>query len=157
MSEAARPILRVDGLHRTYRMGESDLHVLRGIDLEVRTGEVLAIMGPSGAGKSTLLHLLGMLDQPTRGRVLFHNTDLAAASGSRAASIRNKSFGFVFQFFYLVPELTVLENVTVAAMVGTSTFAWPFARWGAYARARRILDRLGMETELKEKRILDRR
>ncbi|MEK7866456.1 MAG: ABC transporter ATP-binding protein [Planctomycetota bacterium] len=148
MSEAARPVLRVDGLHRTYRMGESDLHVLRGIDLEVRKGEVLAIMGPSGAGKSTLLHLLGMLDQPTRGRVLYQNIDLASASGSRAASIRNKSFGFVFQFFYLVPELTVLENVAVASMVGTSTFAWPFARWGAYARARRILDRLGMSHRL---------
>jgi|GEM_PF-314250 len=148
MSDATRPILRVDGLHRTYRMGESDLHVLRGIDLEVRTGEVLAIMGPSGAGKSTLLHLLGMLDQPTRGRVFFQNIDLAAASGSTAASIRNKSFGFVFQFFYLVPELTVLENVTVAAMVGTSTLAWPLARWGAYGRARRILDRLGMSHRL---------
>lgn len=148
MSEAERPILRVEGLHRTYRMGESDLHVLRGIDLDVRKGEILAIMGPSGAGKSTLLHLLGMLDRPTRGRVLYHNTDLASASGAYAAKVRNRCFGFVFQFFYLVPELTVLENVVIPAMVGTSTLGWPVARWRAYALARRILDRLGMSHRL---------
>ncbi len=143
-----RPILRVEGLHKSYRMGDSDLHVLKGIDLEVREGEILAIMGPSGAGKSTLLHLLGNLDRPSRGRVYLHNTDLASLSEDSAATVRNRKFGFVFQFFHLVPELTVLENVAMAAMIGTSTFAWPVARWAAYGRARRILARLGMAHRL---------
>ncbi len=103
-------LLQVAGLKKSYRMGRQTLEVLRGVDLEVRRGELAVIVGPSGAGKSTLLHLLGGLDCPTDGTVRFEGKELYGQRERELARIRNRAFGFVFQFYHLVPELTALEN-----------------------------------------------
>ncbi len=110
-------ILEAQTLHKTYAMGHAALHVLRGVDLAVRRGEILAIMGPSGAGKSTLLHLLGGLDTPSNGRVLFEGGDLFTRSNGERARLRNRRFGFIFQFYHLLPELTALENVMLPGLI----------------------------------------
>ena len=89
------------------------LEVLRGVDLEIKKGEVVAIVGPSGCGKSTLLHILGSLDKADRGEIVINNTDLSQLSGNKLAAFRNKHIGFVFQFHHLLPEFTALENVCI--------------------------------------------
>jgi len=89
------------------------LEVLRGVDLEIKKGEVVAIVGPSGCGKSTLLHILGSLDQADRGDIVINNTGLSQLSGNKLAAFRNKHIGFVFQFHHLLPEFTALENVCI--------------------------------------------
>lgn len=89
------------------------LEVLRGVNLEIKKGEVVAIVGPSGCGKSTLLHILGSLDKADMGEIVVNNTALSALSGNKLASFRNKHIGFVFQFHHLLPEFTALENVCI--------------------------------------------
>jgi lipoprotein-releasing system ATP-binding protein len=89
------------------------LEVLRGVDLEIKRGEVVAIVGPSGCGKSTLLHILGSLDEADRGEIVINNTGLSQLSGNKLAAFRNKHIGFVFQFHHLLPEFTALENVCI--------------------------------------------
>ena len=89
------------------------LEVLRGVNLEIKKGEVVAIVGPSGCGKSTLLHILGSLDKADMGEILINHTALSALSGNKLASFRNKHIGFVFQFHHLLPEFTALENVCI--------------------------------------------
>ncbi len=106
------------GLKKIYRQGSQPLEVLRGVDLAIQPGEMVAIVGPSGAGKSTLLHLLGGLDQPTEGQVRFQGRDLSTLPDRERARIRNQAFGFVFQFYHLVPELTALENVALPGWIG---------------------------------------
>ena len=101
-------------------MGRTSLHVLRGVDLAVRRGEILAVMGPSGAGKSTLLHVLGGLDTPSDGHVLFEGAHLFARTGGERARLRNRRFGFIFQFYHLLPELTALENVMLPGLIDGS-------------------------------------
>ena len=110
-------LLEAVGLKKGYRQGLQTLEVLRGVDLEVRAGEFLVIVGPSGSGKSTLLHLLGGLDQPSAGQVRFQGSNLSTLSDRQRAGLRNRSFGFVFQFYHLVPELTALENVMLPAWI----------------------------------------
>ena len=114
MSEA---ILEARALHKTYNSSRAPLHVLRGVNLTVRRGEILAIMGPSGAGKSTLLHLLGGLDAPTEGTVLFEGEDLFRRSDEERARLRNRRLGFVFQFYHLLSELTAAENVMLPGLI----------------------------------------
>jgi len=89
------------------------LEVLRGVDLEIKKGEVITIVGPSGCGKSTLLHILGSLDKADRGEILINNSPLNQLSGNRLAAFRNRHIGFVFQFHHLLPEFTALENVCI--------------------------------------------
>src|SRR5438094_3170834 len=110
-------ILRASGLRKTFRMGESTLTVLKNVDLSVREGEFVAIEGRSGSGKSTLLHLLGALDVPDEGRIEFQGDDIAAMSGAGRATLRNTQFGFVFQFYHLLPELNVTENTLLASII----------------------------------------
>ena len=93
------------------------LQVLKGVDLAIETGEVVAIVGPSGAGKSTLLHILGGLDAPKEGQVIFNGQNLYALSDIKRAQMRNSEMGFVFQSYHLLPELTALENVILPAMI----------------------------------------
>ena len=108
-------LLEGTGLRKSYLLGRQPLEVLKGVDLKIQAGEMAAIVGPSGAGKSTLLHLLGGLDRPTKGEVAFDGKNLSRTSDREMARIRNRSFGFVFQFYHLIPELTALENVMLPA------------------------------------------
>jgi lipoprotein-releasing system ATP-binding protein len=110
-------MITISDLYKTFQIGERDLTVLKGINLGIQRGELLAIMGASGAGKSTLLHLIGMLDRPTRGTVLFEGQDLFQLSEAAQAEFRNKRIGFVFQFHHLLPEFTALENACMPALI----------------------------------------
>src|ERR1043165_8275540 len=93
------------------------LEVLRGVDLEIKRGEVVSIVGPSGCGKSTLLHILGTLDKPDMGEIIINNKDLGEVPGNKLAAFRNKHIGFVFQFHHLLPEFTALENVCIPGWI----------------------------------------
>ena len=111
------PLVRIEGLEKAYLTGERRLEVLRGLDVEIRAGELVALTGPSGAGKSTFLHLLGTLDVPTRGRILFDGRDVFDRGEDERARFRNETIGFVFQSHHLLPELTALENAMMPALV----------------------------------------
>lgn len=112
-------ILRVFDLHKSYKMGKAgSLHVLKGINLQVREGEIIAIVGPSGVGKSTLLHLIGGLDWPTKGRVEIDGKDMFRYDNEKLSKLRNQTVGFVFQFHHLLPEFTALENVMMPGLIG---------------------------------------
>ena len=101
------------GLTKIYRMGEAEVHALRGVDLEVRTGEFIVLLGPSGSGKSTLLNILGGLDTPSAGSILFKDAELSAADEAALTRFRRENVGFVFQFYNLIPSLTARENVAL--------------------------------------------
>lgn len=109
-------------IHRSFVMGARTLDVLRGVSLAIAEGESLAITGMSGAGKSTLLHMLGGLDRPTSGRVLYRGRDLYAVGDRERSAIRAQKIGFVFQAYHLLPELTVLENVLLPSLSATGAF-----------------------------------
>ena len=110
-------LLRVVGVHKSFPTGEGSIDVLRGVDLRIRAGERLAIVGQSGVGKSTLLHILGTLDHPTQGSVLFHGEDVFAKPSDELAVFRNTTLGFVFQFHHLLPEFSALENVMMPGLL----------------------------------------
>jgi lipoprotein-releasing system ATP-binding protein len=107
------PLIRVNNLEKTYRTSRGALTLFQGLDLEVFPGELVAIVGPSGAGKSTLLHILGALDRATAGTVHCASTNVASLSQREAAAFRNREIGYVWQFHYLLPEFTALENVAM--------------------------------------------
>ena len=137
-------ILKAEGLHKSYRMGATEVKVLRGVDLAVKSGEFVAIVGASGSGKSTLLHILGALDSPDKGVVAFGGRDLSRFSGDELNKFRNKMVGFVFQFYHLLDELSVLENVFLPVMVSRSVVGWFSCRRWAKRRARELLVQLGL-------------
>jgi putative ABC transport system ATP-binding protein len=131
-------LIEARGLTRVHRQGAREVVTLRGVDLEVSAGEFLAIMGPSGSGKSTLLHLLGGLDTPTAGAVLFRGRDLAAL-GDRARSVlRRREIGFVFQLFNLLPTMTAAENAALPLLLAGE------GRRRAIGKADAALARLGL-------------
>ena len=132
-------LLEAVDLKKSYRMGRRALEVLRGVSLIIHAGDLAVIVGPSGAGKSTLLHLLGGLDRPTSGEVRFDGKNLSRLREKEASRIRNRAFGFVFQFYYLVPELTALENVMLPAWVGKSG-----SGQAARERALHLLEQVGL-------------
>lgn len=135
-------MLKAKNIHKTYYNGSKKLEVLKGVDLEVEKGKFLAIVGPSGAGKSTLLHILGGLDSPTEGSVTLAGDDLYHFSDQKLAFLRNKKIGFVFQFYHLLSEFTVLENVFLPAYIRC-----PFARSPVRPlenRARQLLKNVGL-------------
>lgn len=105
------------GLHKAYNDGTRSLQVLRGADLDVRSGEIISIVGASGSGKSTLLHLLGVLDRPSEGRISLKGRELAELSSAELAEIRARSIGFIFQFHHLLAEFTALENVIIPGLM----------------------------------------
>ena len=137
-------ILHATGLVKDYWMGASRLRVLHGVDLAVRRGEFLCILGPSGSGKSTLLHLLGLLDRPTEGRVLFEGEDAFARPKRWRDRMRSEAIGFVFQFYYLMPDLSVLENTLLPAMIRTPLVGWPLVKRLHRRRAVEVLGDLGL-------------
>jgi len=113
-----KTILRTRDLHKYYQTGKSSqLHVLKGIDLEVAEQEIISIVGPSGVGKSTLLHIIGVLDRPSQGTVEIDGRDVFSLDDVHLADFRNKMIGFVFQFHHLLPEFTALENVMMPGMI----------------------------------------
>jgi lipoprotein-releasing system ATP-binding protein len=113
----AAPFVHIEGLTKTYLMGDKRLEVLRGLDLDIDRGELVALTGPSGAGKSTFLHLLGTLDVPTGGTVLFEGEDVFSRGEEGLAAFRNETIGFVFQSHHLLPEFTALENAMMPALI----------------------------------------
>ena len=117
-------IVRAENLVKTYTTGPEVLKVLRGVELDIRAGEFLAVTGVSGSGKSTLLHMLGLLDEWDSGRIYFDDRDVSTLSSAQRDTLRNQEIGFVFQFYHLLPELTVLENTLLPAMAANSTFSW---------------------------------
>lgn len=110
--------LRARGLHKKFRLGATELQILRGVDLDVKRGERVFLCGASGAGKSTLLYTLAGLEQPSSGDVHFEGEDLYRVSAERQAALRNTRMGFVFQSYMLLPELTALENVALPGLIG---------------------------------------
>jgi len=143
-AQSEAPMLRVENLCKDYQMGGRTLRVLRGVTLSVQKGSMLGIEGPSGAGKSTLLHLMGILDTPTEGRVLYGSRNLAQLSGREQAYWRNKLFGFVFQFYHLLPDFSALENVALPALVSVALGSWGEGKKRALARARELLELVGL-------------
>jgi len=110
-------MLRAEGIRKTYKGGKEDLHVLKGIDFEVKRGESVALLGPSGAGKSTLLHILGGLDRPTSGKIFLDGQDLYNLPDRKKAILRNQKIGFVFQFYHLLSEFSTLENTMMPGLI----------------------------------------
>ncbi|MFQ5541700.1 MAG: ABC transporter ATP-binding protein [Candidatus Binatia bacterium] len=110
-------LIRVENLYKSFVEGGKDIHVLRGLDLELGEGERLAIVGKSGVGKSTFLHILGALDHPSSGRIVFRERDLSELSDEELSHFRNKEIGFIFQFHYLLPDFNALENIMLPALI----------------------------------------
>jgi len=126
MKRRLEPIIELELITKTFLSGEGHdgtLRVLRGISLGVRKGEIIAVVGASGAGKSTLLHIIGTLEKPTSGRVLYNGTDVFAMGEEELARFRNLHIGFVFQFHHLLPEFTALENVAMPALIHGKAFS----------------------------------
>ena len=138
-------LLSAKGIHKTYTLGKRSLEVLRGVDVELRRGEFLTLRGASGAGKSTLLHLLGGIDSPSQGEVWLAGRNLATLGRGDLARLRNKEVGFIFQAYYLLPELDALENVCLPARMART----PAAQ--AEARGRDLLARVGLKDRIEHK------
>lgn len=134
-------------VHKVYNLGtKAEVKALNGISLEIKKSERIAIIGPSGCGKSTLLHLLGCLDRPTSGKILFKGRDVSRLSDDELARIRREQIGFVFQFFYLIPTLTALENVMLPmAFAGVG-------KKEREKRARELLELVGLEKRMQHRR-----
>ncbi len=138
-------VIRADGLAKTYAEGTLHTPVFNGLDLEVHTGETVAIVGASGAGKSTLLHLLGGLDTPTAGEVFVAGQQMSALSDAARGRLRNRALGFVYQFHHLLPEFTALENVMLPVLLGGTAVA------EASKTARQLLESVGLGHRLEHK------
>jgi lipoprotein-releasing system ATP-binding protein len=146
-------LLTSANLHKTYRLGRVDVPVLRGVSLSVERGECVAILGSSGSGKSTLLHLLGGLDRPDRdpaGSIVFDGADITNASSGQLNTFRGRDVGFVFQFYHLLPELSVLQNVLIAAMVRQGV-AFASHRHETKTLALELLDKVGLSHRLRHR------
>jgi lipoprotein-releasing system ATP-binding protein len=116
-------ILEGKDLVKEYKISKDKyLRVLKGIDIQIYESEIVSIVGPSGAGKSTLLHIMGTLDKPTSGEVLFENENVFSLNGDRLSKFRNSKIGFIFQFHHLLPEFSAIENVAIASMIGGKSF-----------------------------------
>lgn len=144
-------LLRAERIVKSYFAGKRELPVLKGIDLTLKTGEVLMICGPSGAGKSTLLHILGLLDPPTTGQVSYKGENITFASAGRKAYIRNMKFGFVFQFYHLLPDLNVFENTCLPLMIRESVLSWFPARGRYREKVETTLASMGLGERMKHR------
>lgn len=139
----SQPLLYGTNIHKTFKMGQQKLHVLRGLDLELYSGQDYCILGGSGTGKSTMLHLLGGLDRPTQGEVFFKGENLNKKTDESLAKYRNKSIGFVFQFHHLLQEFNAVENVAMPARISGQGSKL------ANQRAERLLVELGLSGRLR--------
>ena len=139
------PLVEARGVSKIFRTEAGELRVLKGVDISVGSGEMLGIIGASGAGKSTLLHILGGLDKPTSGKVLFKGKDIGAMDENSLAMLRNTSIGFVFQFHHLLPEFNSLENVMLPGLISGMSFA------EAGKRASALLSELGLSARIRHR------
>jgi len=144
-SPAPTPVIQVEGLTKTYPMGDEIVHALRGVSFALQAGEYMAIMGTSGSGKSTLLNILGCLDTPSEGRYLIEGRDVSHMNDRQLSALRREKFGFVFQSFNLIPQITVIENIEVPLF---------YQGWHERASAKRAHDlaaRVGLGHRLKHR------
>ena len=139
------PLVEARGLHKSYWLGEKEIHVLRGASFSLEPGEMVSLVGPSGVGKSTFLHVIGTLDPPTAGQVLFEGRDAYAMPEEELAAFRNRSIGFVFQFHYLLPEFTALQNTAMPGLINR------YSREKAEEAARQVLEMVGLAHRLDHK------
>ncbi|WP_293446333.1 ABC transporter ATP-binding protein [Persephonella sp.] len=136
-------IIKTENLRKKYLLEGTYIEALKGITLNIRKGEMIALMGPSGSGKSTLLHILGGIDIPTEGKVFIMEQNIFSLSEKKLARFRNVNIGFVFQFHYLLPEFTALENVMIPVQI--------YNKKGAREKAEKILVKLGLKDRLNHK------
>ncbi len=136
--------LRAHGLTKSYWKGKNEVPVLRGVDLEIERGEMVAVAGSSGSGKSTLLHILGLLDGPDAGEVYFEDARIDNHAESKRDKLRNQSFGFIFQFYHLLPELTALENVMMPQLIRHGLWSYWANRLRLQQEGRELLERVGL-------------
>jgi lipoprotein-releasing system ATP-binding protein len=144
------PLLKATGLYKSYHDGERELKVITGVDIEVYRGEAVAVIGMSGTGKSTLLHLLGALDVPDRGSIIFEDREIVGKSsgqknpGNRDLNeYRNRHIGYLFQFHHLLPEFTALENVMMPALIGSKNMTETQSTAGSLLEELELSDRMG--------------
>jgi lipoprotein-releasing system ATP-binding protein len=138
----AEPLVEARAVHKSYWLGEKEIHVLRGASFSLQAGEMASLVGPSGVGKSTFLHVIGTLDPPTAGEVFFDGRPWSAMSEEELAVFRNRSVGFVFQFHYLLPEFTALQNAAMPGLINR------LGRDDAEERAREMLTLVGLAHRL---------
>ena len=135
---ADQRLVELENIVKTYKQADRNIEVLKGISLSIDSGEFIALQGPSGSGKSTLMHILGLLDRPSRGRYLLRQQDVSALSDNALSTIRNRTVGFIFQTFYLIPYVSAVENVMLPGLYSRT------AARELRHRAEQILDQLGL-------------
>lgn len=143
--ENREPIISIDDIHKTYEVGDQQVHALDGVDLTIYRNDYVAIMGPSGSGKSTLMNMLGCLDTPTSGRYVLNGTDVSDMDEDELAEVRNKEIGFVFQTFNLLPRYTAVENVAVPLVYAG------IAKSRRLRRAEEALRSVGLENRMEHR------
>jgi lipoprotein-releasing system ATP-binding protein len=143
--------LRAVGLFKSYRKGPVEVPVLTGLDIDIRQGEFIAVVGQSGSGKSTLLHLLGTLDAPDQGEIHFDGRRIDNLPAAQRDALRNKRFGMIFQFYHLLPELSMLENVLSPLMIAEGVWKYFVNRKKHRATAMGLLETMGLTHRLKHK------
>lgn len=146
-------LIRIDNLHKSFYDGDTELKVLKGVNLDVHQAEVLAIMGASGVGKSTLLHIIGTLDRPTEGNIFYEDKDVTTFSERELTRFRNDAIGFVFQFHQLLPEFTALENVAMSGLIRNTRKVEDengnrYSSSKAYEKAEILLESVGLSERL---------
>lgn len=138
-------LIKADGIYKSFEKGKGQVDVLKEVDFSISRGEMVAMKGASGAGKSTLMHILGGLERPSSGKVLYEDRDIYSMSDNDLSGFRNREIGFVFQFHHLLPEFSALENVLMPALVGREPYV------SAKGKALSILDRVGLSHRLTHK------
>ncbi len=153
MSQATHKdcLLVAEGIRKSFRIGDREIEILHGANLELRRSERLCLMGASGAGKSTFLHVLGLLEPPTEGRILLNGKSTWDLPMRERAALRNRHIGFVFQAYHLLPDLTALENIILPARIAGAYGTLPFVKREAEQEAAEILERFGLKDRLKHK------
>ena len=148
MSDA---ILTASRVFKSYGQGHTRVEVLKGADLEIARGEMVSVVGASGSGKSTLLNVLGLLDAPDAGEVLYKGENVNKMLGGRRDLVRNTVFGFVFQFYHLLGEFTALENVLMPLMIRQGCLSWPAKQRSARERAGELLEQFGLGARMRHR------